>query len=277
MTDRVAVASLIRVGRQPPEPAQDLVAVEAPLAIDLRSESTAAPRSLGVFMRTPGDDHDFVLGLLYAEGIIRTAEDVQSIARRPAASDALADTMDITLAPRVGLPPPWNARAVLTSSACGLCGRLALEGLDRRASGSAPSPPLRVTPDMISMMPSALRERQAAFAETGGLHAAGFFDATGRVLSVREDVGRHNAVDKLIGAALATGDLPARHLCLIVSGRVAFEIVQKAAMAGVPILVAVGAPSSLAIDAARASHVTLIGFARDGRFNVYAGQERIQT
>ena len=275
VSDRVAIASVIRVGRHPPDRAQDLVAVEAPLAIELRSEDGATSRSFGVFMRTPGDDPDFVLGLLYAEGIIRVRDDVRSIEQRAPAGDDAAEAIDVTVSSAIALPSLSIDRAVMASSACGLCGRLSLDGLDRIGTQSASSPMIALAPEMIAALPAALRAHQTVFAETGGLHAAGFFDWTGQFLSLREDVGRHNAVDKLVGATLAAGKLPARDRILVVSGRVAFEIVQKTVMAAVPVLVAVGAPSSLAIDAARAAQITLIGFARDGRFNIYSGQERV--
>ena len=169
----------------------------------------------------------------------------------------------------------WE-RATMATSACGLCGRLSIDRLDtlgnRLPAADAPA----VEAAVVSGLPAALRQSQPVFAETGGLHAAGLFDAAGRLHVSREDVGRHCAVDKVIGAAFRAGWLPASESLLVVSGRVAFEIVQKAAMAGVPIVIAVGAPSSLAVDAARATGQTLIGFTRRGRFNVYTGYQRLR-
>jgi FdhD protein len=217
-------------------------------------------------MRTPGDDPDLVLGLLYAEGVIRGPDDVTSI-------DASADAIHVTLAP-TATPSAAGGRALDATSACGLCGRLELQTLDRRRG---PERWAAIPAAIVAEIPSALRTRQSVFAETGGLHAAALVDRDGRPWVVREDVGRHNAVDKVVGAACAGGRLPASDSILAVSGRLAFEIVQKAAMAGLPVIVAVGAPTSLAVDAARAADVTLIGFTRDGRFNVYTGVRRVSA
>ena len=264
MTDRVAIAPIQRHGAGALSQDQDLVAVEAPLAVTL---TTAGGRevALGLLMRTPGDDADLIRGFLYAEGIIRAAADVVDI--------DLGDSARVTLAPTVDLEASIAARAPLTTSACGLCGRIEMTRADRR--GDVP-PDLVLSRDMIARLPAALRIGQTVFAETGGLHAAALCDANGQVRIVREDVGRHNAVDKVIGAALAANLIPATTSLLAVSGRIAYEIVQKAAVAGLAAVVAVGAPSDLAVAAARSAGLTLIGFARDGRFNAYAGFERIR-
>jgi FdhD protein len=262
MTERAAIVSITRHTGQDARTDQDLVVVEAPLAIELRrAHEPAASRSLGIVMRTPGDDEELALGLLHAEGLIRARADVLEIRRfqRPAeeglpASDE-ADVIQLDVSDEVDLESV-SQRALLTTSACGLCGRLAIEAV---GSGGA------LALDQPSLT-----------AETGGLHAAGLFDSSGGSLAIREDVGRHNAVDKVVGWALTAGRLPARQAVLAVSGRVAFEIVQKAVRAGIPAVVAVGAPSSLAVDAARAARLTLVGFVRDGRFNVYAGAERLR-
>jgi FdhD protein len=263
MTDRVAIAPIQRYGAGAPRQDQDLVAVEAPLAVTLTSPG-GREVALGLLMRTPGDDADLIRGFLYAEGIIHTAADVVDI--------ELGDTARVALAPTVDLDATIAARAPLTTSACGLCGRIEITRADRR--GPVPDN-LQLSPEMIARLPAALRIGQTVFAETGGLHAAALCDADGQVLIVREDVGRHNAVDKVIGAALVAGRIPATAAVLAVSGRVAYEIVQKAAVAGVAAVVAVGAPSDLAVAAARSAGLTLIGFARDGRFNAYAGFERL--
>ena len=164
---------------------------------------------------------------------------------------------------------------LITTSACGLCGRLSVQSLDRARGRSAAAP--QFSAEALASLPARLRDGQTVFAETGGLHAAALFDDSGARIALAEDVGRHNAVDKVVGAALRAGRLPASGSVLVVSGRVAFEIVQKAALAGVAAIVAVGAPSNLAIDAARAAGLTLVGFARDGHFNVYAGVERVKV
>jgi FdhD protein len=264
MTERVTVTPITRVEHGRARTDQDLVAIEAPLTVQLKQPSGGANRSLGVVMRTPGDDRDLILGLLYAEGVIRAPDDVTSI-------EAADDTVAVTLA-ATATPAAAGGRALDATTACGLCGRLELQAVDRRRG---PEPPAPLAAAVVAEIPSALRSRQSVFAETGGLHAAALLDRDGRPWIVREDVGRHNAVDKVIGAALAARRLPASDAVLAVSGRLAFEIVQKAALAGVPIIVAVGAPTSLAVDAARAADVTLIGFTRDGRFNVYTGARRL--
>ena len=265
MTDRVAIAPIQRHGAGAPRQDQDLVAVEAPLSVTIGASGGQAI-ALGLLMRTPGDDADLIRGFLYGEGIIHTAADVIDI--------VAGETAHVTLAPTVDLDAARAARAQLATSACGLCGRIEITRADRR--GQAP-PGLTLSREMIARLPAELRIGQTVFAETGGLHAAALCDADGRVLIVREDIGRHNAVDKVVGAALVAGLLPATSSLLAVSGRVAFEIVQKAAAAGVAAVVAVGAPSDLAVAAARSAGLTLIGFARDGRFNAYAGFERLES
>jgi FdhD protein len=272
MTDRVAIAPIRRLGDGPARSDQDLVAIEAPLAVQLTLPDRSKGPSLGLLMRTPGDDRDLLLGLLYAEGVIRTSADVVDITMI-AEGDA-PETADVILGPGAN-PGAAAARAQMATSACGLCGRLAMAGLDVLAGRARTADEPALSARVLASLPATLRARQAVFAETGGLHAAGVFDAAGDLLAIREDVGRHNAVDKVVGAALDAGWLPARHAILAVSGRVAFEIVQKAVMAGVAAIVAVGAPSSLAVEAARTARLTLVGFARDGRFNVYAGVDRV--
>jgi FdhD protein len=269
--NRVAIASVRRHGAARPEPDQDLVTVEAPLEVLLGSAERPRARSLGILMRTPGDDRDLVLGLLHSEGIVRAAADVIEVA---IASDDGVESAVVTLAPHVDLDAAAGARGLAGTSACGLCGRLEMLRLDRIATPSTPAA-TPIASRTIAGLPETLRRHQAVFLETGGLHAAGLFDAAGALVLLREDVGRHNAVDKVVGAALAAERLPATGCALAVSGRAAFEIVHKAAVAGVSTLVAVGAPSSLAIEAARATDLTLVGFVRDGRFNVYAGEQRI--
>ena len=226
-------------------------------------------------MRTPGDDDDLVRGWLYSERLIGDVSDVRSIDRPP---DGDGETrVVVTVAASVALDHVLDHRSLSPTSACGLCGRVAIERLDAGSVGlpSADSLAPRWTPTLIAGLPSTLLTAQTVFAATGGLHAAGLFDDEGTMQFVREDIGRHNAVDKVIGAALSAGCLRERCSLLVVSGRIAFEIVQKAAVAGQRAVVAVGAPSDLAIDAARSAGLTLVGFARDGRFNVYAHAERI--
>jgi FdhD protein len=279
MSERAAIVSVTRVTGRETRTDQDLVAVEAPLAIELRhARDPTVSRSLGMLMRTPGDDEELVLGLLHAEGLIRGRADVLDIRHvQLPASDAesavrTSDVIQIDVAEGVDLDA-MSARALLTTSACGLCGRLAIQAV---GTGTLAFGEPKLGAELIAGLPDAVRRQQTVFAETGGLHAAGLFDVDGVCLAIREDVGRHNAVDKVVGWAMRAGRLPAHRAILAVSGRVAFEIVQKAVLAGIPAIVAVGAPSSLAVDAARAARLTLIGFVRDGRFNVYAGAERLR-
>jgi FdhD protein len=268
MTDRAAVVAVRRVDDRGAQADQDLVAAEAPLSIVVSAQDRPDEMPLGILMRTPGDDRDLVIGLLHAEGVIRHAADVHRWHDTP-------DRVHVVLGATADVAALTAHRGELTTSACGLCGRLSITRLDRghRQSPDAPV----IDPAVIASIPRVLQSQQAVFAETGGLHAAGLFDADGTLRVLREDVGRHNAVDKTIGAALTSGLLDARPPVLAVSGRVAYEIVQKAAMAAVPIVAAVGSPSSLAVDAARAAGLTLIGFVRGGRFNVYTHSGRIHV
>ena len=274
MNDRVAIASVRRLGGASTRTDQDLVAVESPLSLTVSHPAVASDQALGVLMRTPGDDEHLVLGLLHAEGVVRTIGDVLSIERRMPrdATGAGGDGIHIVLAATVDPGVLPGGRPLPATSACGLCGRLSLATLDQRGGSRGDA---RFSAELLASLPGRLRSGQAVFAETGGLHAAAMFDTAGECMALAEDVGRHNAVDKVVGALLRSGRLAPTGSLLAVSGRVAFEIVQKAAMAGVAAIVAVGAPSSLAIEAARSAGMTLVGFARDGQFNVYAGSERV--
>jgi FdhD protein len=271
---QAAVAAVKRLGGPDPRTDQDLVAVESPLTVTVSHPHETATRSLGVLMRTPGDDDVLVLGLLHAEGVIRGMGDVASVEPHAVLNESgeTGDAVHVALVSSVDVGVLPGERPLVTTSACGLCGRLSVRALDRRGTVAETT---RFSVEMLASLPDELRSGQAVFAETGGLHAAALFSPAGERLAIAEDVGRHNAVDKVVGALLRDGRLPATGAVLVVSGRVAFEIVQKAAMAGASALVAVGAPSSLAIDAARTAGLTLVGFARDGCFNVYAGADRI--
>jgi FdhD protein len=276
---RAVVAPILRQRQGARSTDQDLVAVESPLEIVLYRAGAAEPLlSLGLVMRTPGDDRELVAGLLFSEQIISGAVDIADVTIEPESrgGEAIPDRASIarvTLASHV--PPPVAAlRALDRTSACGMCGRLALQAVVRAGARAVDEP--RIDPRVVSELPHRLRGGQAVFDETGGLHAAALCDLAGDPWVVREDVGRHNAVDKVVGAALAMNRIPAADSLLAVSGRVAYEIVQKAALAGLVAVVAVGAPTSLAIEAARSVGITLVGFARDDRFNVYSGSERVR-
>lgn len=243
--------------------AADQLVVEAPLELRMGG------MSLVVIMRTPGHDRELARGLLFTEGIIDAREPLADLAEpRDLAAAERGQVLELGLGDR-----EVPARAMTASSSCGVCGKRALADLALHAP--VIHGPFTVSAAVIAVLPERLRHAQAVFDQTGGLHAAGAFDARGTLLAVREDVGRHNAVDKLVGWALASGRVPMSELVLCVSGRLGFEIVQKAVMAGIPLVVAVSAPSSLAVDLAERFRVTLCGFARGGRFNVYTHSSRI--
>jgi FdhD protein len=223
-------------------------------------------------MRTPGNDVELALGFLFTEAIIGHVRDIDATEHFPVqhrVSVALQASLEFDLS-RLN-------RHFYTTSSCGVCGKGSLE-LVESVSCYFPRPGHpRVGTEILAAMPSKLQTAQSLFAATGGIHAAALFNAQGELLALREDVGRHNAVDKLIGCALQEGQLPLRDYILVLSGRIGFELVQKAAMAGIPIIAAVGAPSSLAVELAETNDITLIGFLRDDRMNVYCGMERIAT
>ncbi|MFG2090002.1 formate dehydrogenase accessory sulfurtransferase FdhD [Spirillospora sp. NPDC048824] len=245
----------------------DTLAVEEPLEIRV------AGKPLTVTMRTPGHDFDLVAGFLAAEGVIAGAGDLATM--RYCADTDEQNTLDVALAPGIPAPDDSMARAFTTTSACGVCGKSSIEALRSDRPYEVRDDPVRLTPHVLAALPERLREAQRVFDRTGGLHAAGLFDAGGDLLAVREDVGRHNAVDKVIGWALRQGRLPLAGNVLMVSGRASFELTQKAMTAGVPVLAAVSAPSSLAVDLAEDAGMTLVGFLRGETMNVYAGAERI--
>jgi len=246
----------VTVRRVPGGHDEDRVAVEEPLEIRIGGSPVA------VTMRTPGHDEELALGFCLSEGLHPVAASLPD--------DLAANTVDVD-AP--GFDPERLRRSFYTTSSCGVCGKGALEAV------AVEAPPvesdLRVAPELVAALPDRLREAQAAFRVTGGLHATGLFDADGTLVHAREDVGRHNAMDKVIGRAFLDGLLPLSRSILVVSGRLSFELVQKAAVAGCPVLVGVGAPTSLAIELASDRGMTLAGFARQGSVNVYSGAERI--
>ena len=248
--------ALVRVVRLPGGETDDRVAVEEPLEIRING------RAVAVTMRTPGHDEELALGFCLSEGLRPSA------ARLP--DDLAANAVEVD-AP--GFDPGQLARSFYTSSSCGVCGKGALEAVAVEAPRVMSE--LRLPADLVASLPARLREAQAGFDATGGLHATGLFSLAGDLLCVREDVGRHNALDKVIGWAFREGLLPLSESVLCVSGRLSFELVQKAAVAGCPMLVAVGSPSSLAIELAEDRGVTLCGFVRDGRMNVYTEPSRV--
>ena len=255
----------------PGVPREEHLATEEPLEIRV------GDRRLAVTMRTPGSDFELAVGWLHAEGVVASQQDVRAVRYCTDVEldpDERFNVVTVDLADPLAAAP-LAARSFIVSSACGVCGRDTLE--DLRARGYTPAPPgVVLDPAMLAGLPDRLRDKQRVFDRTGGLHAAGLFDLTsGEALVVREDVGRHNAVDKVVGWALLAGRLPLSTAVLVVSGRTSYELCQKAVAAGIPALVSVSAPSSLAVSLATSFGLTLAGFARDGRVTVYAGHDRL--
>jgi len=265
--------SIRRFGPEGELPAiEDSVAVEEPLEIRVNGTS------FSVTMRSPGDDFDLVAGFLVSEGVIWSAEQLVSMRFCAGTDDQGLQTfnvIDAQLSADTAPPDLSLERHVYTSSSCGICGTASIEAVHKAAHFGHLDEGATYASALLGSLPDRLREGQKVFDRTGGVHAAGLFDATGELLCLREDVGRHNAVDKVVGWALREDRLPLRGAILQVSGRASFELVQKAHMAGIPVLSAVSAPSSLAVEHAQSAGLTLIGFSRDGGFNVYSGADRI--
>ncbi|MBA2946575.1 formate dehydrogenase accessory sulfurtransferase FdhD [Streptomyces himalayensis] len=256
----------------------DTLVAEEPLEIRLNG------KPLAITMRTPGDDFALAAGFLVSEGVLGSAAELQNIVYCAGATQDGSNTynvVDVKLAPGVPVPDITLERNVYTTSSCGLCGKASLDAVRTTArwaiddTGDGDTPPVRLEPELLASLPDRLRAAQRVFDRTGGLHAAALFTEDGELLDIREDVGRHNAVDKLVGRALQNGGLPLSRTILLVSGRASFELAQKAVMAGIPVLAAVSAPSSLAVDLAAETGLTLVGFLRGASMNVYAGEHRI--
>jgi FdhD protein len=256
---------------------EDLLAVEEPLEIRIRTEGDGPAISFVTTMRTPGNDEELAAGLLFAEGVLEKPGDLVALDRPtdPRIDVELkANVLIATLVPGAFARAGKLQRGTVMGSACGVCGKTSIENVipaDRPPLSSSAS----VSPELLFRLPERLRERQSLFARTGGLHAAGLFSLAGELLEVREDIGRHNATDKIVGTFLMRDELPLSDRLLMVSGRTGFEIVQKAFAAGIPIVASVSAPSSLAVALAETGGVTLVGFLRDRRFNLYANPHRV--
>jgi FdhD protein len=259
-----------------PELSPDLLAVEEPLEIRLGINENGKIRhqAISITMRTPGNDFELAAGFLFTEGILTSKKQIADI-KHCGKFPARQNTVRVDLQPDVEIDFKKLERHFYTTSSCGVCGKSSLEALTTGANPLSRKDFPKISTEIIHLLPEKLRASQIIFDETGGLHAAALFDSNGYLMDIREDVGRHNAVDKLIGARFLPGETPLRDKILFLSGRASFELVQKAVMAQIPIIAAVGAPSSLAVEAAREFNITLLGFVRDNRFNVYTGIERI--
>lgn len=250
----------------------DSLAAEEPLEIRVGG------KALAVTMRTPGHDVELAHGFLLSEGVLGSADDVYGARYCDGVDDQGRNTynvLDVTLADGVAPPETGVERNFYTTSSCGVCGKAALDAVKLKTRFAPGESTFAVTPEVLAELPDTLRTQQKVFASTGGLHAAGLFRADGTLLVVREDVGRHNAVDKVLGWALLENKVPLYGVGLLVSGRASFELVQKAAMAGIPLLAAVSAPSSLAAELAEENGMTLIGFLRGASMNLYTGEHRV--
>lgn len=253
---------------------KDVLATEEPLEILLRAGEEQ--KTIAITMRTPGNDYDLAAGFLYNEGIIHSKDDFANMTYCVDGNQQEYNSLRVQLT--VDSIPHLHQleRHFFTNSACGVCGTTFLDDLSERNIPAIPTGPV-VDSSLITSLPDKLRGAQDLFESTGGLHAAALFDLDGNLLAVREDVGRHNALDKLIGWGLLNGQLPFHNKVLMVSGRASYELLQKSFVAGVPIFCAVSAPSSLAVDVAQRFGITLVGFLRGSRFNIYTGVERIKT
>ncbi|GAB3269848.1 formate dehydrogenase accessory sulfurtransferase FdhD [Sinomonas notoginsengisoli] len=279
LSQRRKVHKYVLGSEHPVRHKEDVLAVEEPL--EIRLTGPAGTLKYSVTMRTPGDDFDLVAGFLISEGVVWEPGQIVSerfCAGEDAEGHQTFNVVDAQLRPGVALPD--LGRNVVTSSACGICGTDSIEAVRRNSRHSPAHDAVRLLPELVAGLPARLRAAQALFDKTGGVHAAGLFSvhdegSRAELECLREDVGRHNAVDKVVGWALREARLPLSGTVLQVSGRASFELVQKAAMAGIPVLAAVSAPSTLAVELAEESGVTLIGFSRGEGFNVYAGHERL--
>jgi len=256
----------------------DLLATEEPMEIRLVYGNTTdrIEKKLAVTMRTPGHDFELAIGFLFTEGILKSFSDIKTVeyCQQVKSKEEEGNVVRVVLNAGVEVELSNIERNFYTTSSCGVCGKSSIDALKFQCN--AISDDFSLASETLLRAPDVMRKEQAVFEHTGGLHAAALFDGSGQLIFLREDIGRHNALDKLIGTALADGLLPLNKYFIMVSGRIGFELVQKSIMAGVPLLGAVGAPSSLAVEVAYEYGITLAGFVRNGSFNVYAGEERIQ-
>lgn len=274
------VVHVYKVADQHAEETSDFLAIEEPLEISLvfGTMEKRVRKRIAVTMRSPGDDKDLTLGFLFTEGIIQELAQVMSCKQLQvnASVEYHENLFEVALYPGVAIDEDRLERLFFTNSSCGICGKASIEAIRQELPPGLPQKKIFVRASMIHQLPKKLREGQDIFGETGGNHAAALFNLSGELLFLREDVGRHNALDKLIGASLLQNIIPLNQHLLFLSGRCSFELVQKAMMAGIRIIASVGAPSSLAVKLAVENDVTIIGFVRNNRFNVYCGKDKLE-
>jgi len=281
MGDKRSLSRTIRkVSGATSQAVPDYLAREEPLEIQVAFGAAESRqwKTVAITMRTPGHDRELAAGFLVGEGILRSLDQIEAVHTRGPlyGEEGFQHSVRITLRPGVELDLARLERNFYTTSSCGVCGKTSLEALELNFMKPLPACPWQIDRETICTLPARLREAQAVFDQTGGLHAAGLFTPSGKALMIREDVGRHNAVDKVIGTEFLADRLPLSSHVLVVSGRASFELMQKALAAGIGMLVAVGAPSSLAVTVAESFGATLIGFTKAGGFNIYTGEERVR-
>lgn len=252
--------------------AQDQLAIEEPLEIQIiyGDKTNRTQRTISITMRTPGNDEELALGFLFTEGIIQNKNQITNTHVSPLENKAL-----ITINENENLNLQNTERNFYTTSSCGVCGKTSIDAIKTISTYNNITDTIRISPSIFYQLEKSLRQQQTLFDSTGGLHASALFDLQGNFITLKEDVGRHNALDKLIGAAFLKDELPLTNKILLLSGRASFELIQKATMAGIKIIAAVGAPSSLAVQLAEEAGITLIGFLRNEQFNIYTGEERL--
>jgi len=279
-TQRFQTRTITRVSGENSQVCPDHLALEEPLEIQIAHgpEATRESKTIAITMRTPGHDRELAAGFLIGEGIVRSLDQVEAVySRGPKFGEqGFQHSVRVTLRPEVKVDLDRLQRNFYTTSSCGVCGKSSLEALEMSAFPALPAASWQAARETICALPNQLREAQAMFERTGGLHAAGIFTRDGHPLIVREDVGRHNAVDKVVGTLFLAARGRLSECILVVSGRASFELMQKAIAAGIPMLVAVGAPSSLAVEVAQKFGATLVGFTKPTGFNIYSGSERVR-
>jgi FdhD protein len=279
MQTSVSTVSIVRFSSGTAEEAADLLATEEPMEIRLvfGPKEDRRKKNISVTLRTPGNDFELAIGFLFTEGILPSFTDVSSIRYCTEGGTRPENKNIVQVELAAGIIPELSGteRNFYATSSCGICGKASIEAVRTLCKTFAEQPNFQIASSLLLELPARLRKDQPVFKHTGGLHAAALFDTDGKQLFLREDIGRHNAVDKLIGAGVAGGGIPFSRHILLLSGRAGFELIQKAAMAGIRMVAAIGAPSSLAVSLAKEHDITLVGFLREGRFNCYAGADRI--